>query len=560
MNAGCNYYRRTNLLALIPMLAVTAVFIMPYGAALTGGFLTSGNRESHELLGGLPLLPIALFTVEQAFFSTIVALLLGLPGAWFVGISDSRPARILRSITAIPFAMPSILVVLGFVLFFGNAGWFNRIVASLMGNGNEGAPILYRMSALVLAHAFYNFPLVIRFVGDGLVRVRQAYAPAAAALGASPLTAARTVFLPAIAPALMRSALLTFLYSFMSFSIVLVLGGGPKATTLAVEIYRYSRILLSFREASIFALTETAIAGVVLALSLFFERKMKNVSPDNVYRIMEKKPASFCTSCLLIIYLLIIACVVLGPLLSIVAESFLSRTSRSGAAALSLKWWLALGERCVPALFRSLVLAFCSASASCVLAVIASWTVKNSEKTAIKDAGTSLSLAHRTLERTIRLFVSAPLASSGITLGLGFLMLYGGKHGANVAAVVAIHAVTALPFAGNIIMEGFHAFNNGVINAAETLGASPLKRLFTVDIPLCGRHIRSAFGFAAAISLGELNAVMMLGIEDFETLPLLIYRAAGAYRYGTACAAGVVLMLCCGLAFALSDMGMKREA
>jgi thiamine transport system permease protein len=542
------------------MLAVTAVFIMPYGAALTGGFLTSGNRESHELLGGLPLLPIALFTVEQAFFSTIVALLLGLPGAWFVGISDSRPARILRSITAIPFAMPSILVVLGFVLFFGNAGWFNRIVASLMGNGNEGAPILYRMSALVLAHAFYNFPLVIRFVGDGLVRVRQAYAPAAAALGASPLTAARTVFLPAIAPALMRSALLTFLYSFMSFSIVLVLGGGPKATTLAVEIYRYSRILLSFREASIFALTETAIAGVVLALSLFFERKMKNVSPDNVYRIMEKKPASFCTSCLLIIYLLIIACVVLGPLLSIVAESFLSRTSRSGAAALSLKWWLALGERCVPALFRSLVLAFCSASASCVLAVIASWTVKNSEKTAIKDAGTSLSLAHRTLERTIRLFVSAPLASSGITLGLGFLMLYGGKHGANVAAVVAIHAVTALPFAGNIIMEGFHAFNNGVINAAETLGASPLKRLFTVDIPLCGRHIRSAFGFAAAISLGELNAVMMLGIEDFETLPLLIYRAAGAYRYGTACAAGVVLMLCCGLAFALSDMGMKREA
>lgn len=560
MNAGCNYYRRTNLLALIPMLAVTAVFIMPYGAALTGGFLTSGNRESHELLGGLPLLPIALFTVEQAFFSTIIALLLGLPGAWFVGISDSRPARILRSITAIPFAMPSILVVLGFVLFFGNAGWFNRIVASLMGNGNEGAPILYRMSALVLAHAFYNFPLVIRFVGDGLVRVRQAYAPAAAALGASPLTAARTVFLPAIAPALMRSALLTFLYSFMSFSIVLVLGGGPKATTLAVEIYRYSRILLSFREASIFALTETAIAGVVLALSLFFERKMKSVSPDNVYRIMEKKPASFCTSCLLIIYLLIIACVVLGPLLSIVAESFLSRASRSGAAALSLKWWLALGERCVPALFRSLVLAFCSASASCVLAVIASWTVKNSEKTAIKGAGTGLSLAHRTLERTIRLFVSAPLASSGITLGLGFLMLYGGKHGANVAAVVAIHAVTALPFAGNIIMEGFHAFNNGVINAAETLGASPLKRLFTVDIPLCGRHIRSAFGFAAAISLGELNAVMMLGIEDFETLPLLIYRAAGAYRYGTACAAGVVLMLCCGLAFALSDMGMKREA
>ncbi|MDR2194836.1 MAG: iron ABC transporter permease [Treponema sp.] len=553
MNTGFNYYGKTNLLALIPILAVTAVFILPYGAALTGGSLPALNGASREPLHELPLLPIALFTVKQAFFSTVAALLLGLPGAWFVGTSDSKPARVLRSLTAVPFAMPSILVVLGFVLFFGNAGWFNSAIAALTGNATGGASILYRTPAIVLAHAFYNFPLVIRFVGDGLARVRRAYAPAAATLGASPLTTARTVFLPAVAPALVHSALLAFLYSFTSFSIVLVLGGGPKATTLAVEIYRYSRILLSFREARIFALAETVIAGAVFALSLFFERKMRTVSPDNVRRIMERKPMPFRASCVLFIYLLIIACIVAGPLLSIVAESFLSRASRAGAAALSFIWWRTLGERYAPALFRSLALAFCSATASCVLAVIAGWTVKNSEKTAGTDAADFM-------RRTIRLFVSAPLASSGIVLGLGFLMAYGGKHGANIATVIAVHAVTALPFAGAIIMEGFHTVNNGVLNAAESLGASPLKRLFTVDIPLCGRHIRSAFGFAAAISLGELNAVMMLGIKDFETLPLLIYRAVGAYRYGTACAAGVILMLCCCAAFALSDLGMKHEA
>jgi ABC-type Fe3+ transport system permease subunit len=45
---------------------------------------------------------------------------------------------------------------------------------------------------------------------------------------------------------------------------------------------------------------------------------------------------------------------------------------------------------------------------------------------------------------------------------------------------------------------------------------------------------------------------MMLGLENFETLPLLIYRAAGAYRYGSACAAGVILILCCAGAFLLS--------
>ncbi|MDR1074320.1 MAG: iron ABC transporter permease [Treponema sp.] len=551
-----NFYRKTTLLALVPMLVVTAVFILPYGAALAGGFSAFPNSAAPTATRDLPLLPIALFTIKQAFFSALAALLLGMPGAWFVGASDSRLARVLRQLTAIPFAMPSILVALGFTLFFGNAGWFNRFIATLMGNGRERAPILYQTSTIVLAHAFYNFPLVIRLVGDSLVHIRHAYAPAATTLGASPWTTARTLFLPAAAPAIMRSALLAFLYSFTSFSIVLALGGGPRATTLGVEIYRYSRILLSFREASVFAITETVIAALVFALIIFFERKTQTIFPDNVRRVMEKKPMPLRAALPLIIYLLVIACIVVGPLLSIVAESFLSRASRSGAAAPSLTWWLAIGERCAPALFRSLALAFCSASAACALAIIAGWIVKNSEKNVTKGGGAS---AVPLAARALRFFVSAPLASSGIVLGLGFLMLYGREHSANLAAVVAVHAVTALPFAGNAIMEGFHTINTGIINAAESLGASPLKRLFTVDIPLCGRHIRSAFGFAAAISLGELNAVMMLGIEDFETLPLLIYRAAGAYRYGSACAAGVILMLCCAVTFAAPDMGVKRD-
>jgi ABC-type Fe3+ transport system permease subunit len=51
----------------------------------------------------------------------------------------------------------------------------------------------------------------------------------------------------------------------------------------------------------------------------------------------------------------------------------------------------------------------------------------------------------------------------------------------------------------------------------------------------------------------------MLGMEEWETLPLLIYRAAGAYRYGTACAAGTLLILCCAGALLLSEAGSGRN-
>jgi ABC-type Fe3+ transport system permease subunit len=47
----------------------------------------------------------------------------------------------------------------------------------------------------------------------------------------------------------------------------------------------------------------------------------------------------------------------------------------------------------------------------------------------------------------------------------------------------------------------------------------------------------------------------MLGLDNWETLPLYIYRAIGAYRYGPACTGGTMLMLLAGLLFGLSGKG-----
>jgi thiamine transport system permease protein len=530
--------------AVLPVAAVTAFFILPYGAALAGGF--SGGGFSAGETGAL--LPTAFFTLKQAFLSAVASVALGLPGAWFVGTSDSRFARVLRGLTVIPFALPPILVVLGFVLFFGNAGWFNRFFTFITGK-ETGFRVLYQSRSIILAHAFYNFPLVIRLAGDGLARTRRAYAPAAAVLGASPLVTAWTVFLPAMIPSIIKAGLLAFLYSFMSFSIVLALGGGPQTTTLAVEIYRYSRVTLSFHTAGVFALVETLMVCAVFGISAFLERKTRTIPPETLERPMERveKKSFSAERALLIAYFLIITLITLGPLASIIAESFFSRASRAGGVTMSLKWWRLIGERCLPALCRSLLLAFSSASVACVLAVAAGFTLKNVEKFEKKGVG-------KILSALTRFCVSAPLISSGIVLGLGFLALYGRSGGA--VLIAALHAVTALPFAGNAVIEGFHQIPNTVLNAAESLGANPFKRLITVDIPLCSRHIRSAFGFSAAISLGELNAVMML--DGFETLPVLIYRLAASYRYGSAAAAGAILMLCCALSLFLADFSFFK--
>jgi thiamine transport system permease protein len=518
------------LMALPPVLAVVLCFIIPYFAVFSGAF------QGGMLVLKYPALPaVTFFTLKQAFFSALVSLVIGLPGAWFIG---SARSPLLKAVTAIPFAMPSILTVLGFVLFYGNSGWLNRFIVHFQ---LSPLRILYKPQALILAHGFLNFPLVIRLMGDGLGRARRAYASAAAALGAPPLVAALTVTLPLTLPVIMSAALLAFLYSFTSFAVVLVLGG-VSSTTLAVEIYRNARIFLNYRNAGTLALVETLIAFSVFIAFIFLRRKSATVRIEE--RPIEENAASLSLRIIMAAYCVLATLFTMGPIVSLLIESMLLRSASN--VSFSLRWWLGLGETCLPAFLRSIALAFSAASLACVLAFLAAGALKFFDN-----------IGNRIIAGFIRFCGAVPIISSGIVLGLGWLIVYGGKPSRSPLALITLHTLIAFPFTFYSVSEGFRSLPENILNAALVSGANPFRSLFTVALPLSMPRLRSAWGIAAALSLGEPSSAMMLG---WETLPLYIYRAAGAYRYGTACAAGALLILAFAAVLFLSEVfGRKRN-
>jgi thiamine transport system permease protein len=547
-------------MALPPLVLAFLVFVLPYAASLVMGLGAGRARLSLAL----QILPTLGFTLKQAALSTLAALALGIPGAWILSApetpgSGARPfpafpvRRLLRSLSALPFALPPILVVLGFVLFFGNSGWVNRIFTAL-GIADQGPlRILYRPEAIILAHGFYNFPLVLRLAGDSMESARRAYLPAAASLGASPLRAL-PILLPLCLPGIASAALLVFLYCFTSFAVVLVLGGGPGTSTLAVEIYRYARISLDYGAAGTLALFETAVILVVFLLYLFCENRLDRINTTvDRNRVMTGRgdPLHYLA---LGLYGLVMVFLALGPVVSIPLESLLQRATRAGQRGFSLYWWRLAGEGALPALGRSLLLAFSSASLSCLLAILA-----GGAGIAGTEAGTEGPNRRRVSlpGLLVKIATVSPLISSGIVLGLGWLILYGRENSRSFFAVMLIHAVAALPFAFHSVSQGLKGLAPTVMRAGTVFGAGPFTRMLTLALPIASGRLRSAWAFAATISLGELNAIMMLGI-DWETLPLYIYRAAGAYRYGAACAAGTLLILCCFFLFLLSDIGGRR--
>lgn len=536
----------------VPVLALAAAFLLPYAAAVAAGLgsiaETAADPAVRRVLG---------FTVGQAAASTVAALAIGLPGAWLVGSGRFRGAPLVRAIASVPFAMPPILVVLGFVLFFGNNGWANRLAMGIFGLPEPPLRILYRPSAIVLAHAFYNFPIVLRLVGDAVAKARSSYAGAAASLGASGIRVFLTVLLPIAAPSIAAAALLVFLYCFTSFAVVLVLGGGPGATTLPVEIYRAARVSLDYQKAGALALVETAIAAAAYLAYARMERAARRAAGASEDRGRQSSGASdagnsagsWRSAAASGVYLCAATFLIAGPILAVVAESFLIRSTRGSSAEFSLRWWASLSGAALPALGRSLVLAATAASLATLLAAsaaLAAWGFRSAENS---DGASRAPLA----ERALAALCMAPIASSGIVLGLGWLSFYGAGLARSFWAVALAHAVSALPFAYRSAAEGVRSLPSRAAAASAALGAPPLATAFRVALPAAGRRIRSAWAFSAAVSLGELNAVLMLGLDGFETLPLLMYRAAGAYRFGAACASGVLLAAACAAAFMLSE-------
>ncbi|SCX81209.1 ABC transporter permease [Desulfoluna spongiiphila] len=534
------------LLWLVPLVPTLILFYLPLSVilaeALKGG---EGPSPFVRLFSSPYTFRVIGFTLWQALVSTVVSLILGLPGAWLLGRVSFRGKRLLKALTAIPFVLPSILVVLAFVIFYGNSGVLNRFVMGAFDLKRPPFTILYSFSAIILAHAFYNFPLAARLIGSFWERHNDGPALAARTLGAGPFRTFFTVTLPGLLPAIFSAAGLIYLFCFMSFAVVLVLGGGPRYTTIEVEIYRAARISLDLDMAAALAVVGAALTLVLLFLTVKMQHRASHAVRGQAARRGTTRlsgPVRFVWG----LYILMVVLVVASPLLALVGRSFLARTTRSGPLVWTLKWYAMLFTETGPSLSlaavkNSLTFAMLTVCGALPLGLAAAWVTTRSKGALGRLTETAMML---------------PMGVSSVVLGLGYfkcLALFFPDYSGSRAAVVAAHVVVTYPFVLRAVSASLKRISPSLPQAARTLGAGPFRTFFTVELPLIRSGLVGGACFAFALSMGEINATLILAQADTVTIPLALYRLIGAYRYFAACALGALLMGLCVACFLLLE-------
>ena len=147
------------------------------------------------------------------------------------------------------------------------------------------------------------------------------------------------------------------------------------------------------------------------------------------------------------------------------------------------------------------------------------------------------------LKNLLYVLIMMPLFMPGVVLGLGVAIAFGGLKIAGVSIygsrglVMIAHSLWAMPLVFMLMEATFRTIDNRVVEAANDLGAAPVRTFFEVVIPMVSTGIISSVLFAFVISLNEFVMALFLTDRDSQTLPVLMWlslRSAGTPRLAVA--------------------------
>jgi thiamine transport system permease protein len=512
-------------LAAVPVVFLAVFFAWPV-ASIVGRGLSFGALT--DVLADPGIRSVAWFTLWQATLSTLITVAVALPGAYLMARYRFRGRGAVLAIITVPFVMPTVVVGAAFLALlpdrFHDTVW-----------------------AIVVAHVFFNYAVVVRTVSTLWAHVDPRLEEAARLLGASRWRAFREITWPLLRPAITAAASIVFLFTFTSFGIVLILGG-PRNVTLEVEIYRQTTQRLDLRIAA--ALAVLQLVAMVLLLGWWTRSQERRSTALRLQpaAVTHQRVRTIGQRLVLAGNLAFMAVLVALPLLKLVERSLSTPTGYG------LDFYRALGNegrgtsRAVPPV-DTIVTSLRYAVVATVLAV----------GLGVLAAG-AIAYGHgRWRRRLLDTGLMLPLGTSAVTIGFGLLITMDRApldlRGSWIIIPIA-QATVAMPFVVRAVLPSLRAIDPHLREAAAVLGANPARVWSEVDAPMVGRAAMVGAGFAFAVSIGEFGATVFLVRSGSPTLPVAIEQLLGrpgAINTGQAYALAVILMVLTGLAIFAVD-------
>ena len=542
------------LLILLPLAYLAVFFFYPLLAilarSLDGGGLTL--HPFRALLGDSYYWGRIWFTTWQAAASTVLTLAVGLPVAYLFAKREFPGKTLLKAVSTVPFVMPTIVVAMGFVALLGPRGLANTLLMGLFGLETPPIRIANSLLVILMAHAFYNYAVVVRIVSAFWANLDPRVEESAAMLGAGPVGRFLHVTLPMLLPPIASAAVLVFAFSFTSFGVVLVLGGSQFAT-LEVSIYELTAKLFRLELAAALAIVQMVFTYVFLLVYTGFQQRLSIPLGQAPQEAVLRRARRF-RERLMVVVIVLGLLVFLSPLIALAERAL---TAGDGYSLVHFRN-LFINDRgsyfhvsLQAAIWNSLRFAGATMVVSLAVGALSAYF---------------LSRPRRRGASAIDALMMMPLGVSAVIMGFGFLVAFNrgflDLRGSWVIVVVA-HSLVAYPFVIRSLLPTLRGMPPQLREVAALLGASRFQTFRHIDLPLLSRALLVGATFAFAVSMGEFGASLLVTRPEFATMPVAIFRLLsqpGEANLGQALAMSSLLMAVVALGFVAIERFRYRDA
>jgi iron(III) transport system permease protein len=423
-------------------------------------------------------------------------------------------------LTMIPIISPPLVGTLGFTFILGRAGSINVLLQDVF---DLLRPInfLYGLHGVVLVETLHLFPMITLNVVDALGKIDPSLEEAAESVGARGWRKFWTVTLPLMTPGYVAGALLVFIWTFSDFATPLILG---VQDLLAPQAYLN---IVQFVDRRIFRMGIVISALMVILAVVFLMVARRWVGLKDYaslsYAVVERRrltPGKRAGA---------------SPYVGVALASFSKGWSLT---PLPLSYTLQHYERVIVEtpkyIFNSFLYSGLAVALCIAVGVPIAWVLARSR------------LPGRGALDSINTLI---LAVPGTAIGIAYIRAFhfdlpGFDRGLTSFWIIMpiVLAVRRLPYTVRAAHSSLLLVHRSMEEAAQSVGATGLRTIRDISLPLIWKGIVVGSLFSFMTSLQEASAVLFLALGGWEMITNGIFTFYIAGSSSEAAALGAILI------------------
>ncbi|MGK3115519.1 ABC transporter permease subunit [Candidatus Pantoea formicae] len=521
-----------------------------------------------QMFGAGIYVKVTINTFIIALQTTLVCLLIAYPVAYWLAQCGENARRRLMWLILLPFWTSALLKNFAWMVLLSRRGILSEI---LMGLGaDQPLNVLYTRGVVVFAMVHSMLPLAIITMLPTMTSIDHRLMPASHTLGASRAQAFWRIFFPLSMPGLVAACLLIFIGS-LGFFITPALLGSPQDSVIGQLLITQVQQLLNWRLAGAIAMLllvvtllvcfcydklfgMSSIAGGeghasnphIRAIGYALIAMLARIS-DVLASVLGLIPGKPRFGWLLALFSILIIAVLILPVVSFLPMAFSSSSFlQFPPPGFSLRWMQTYLESPIwtGATARSFGIALITGVLAVLIATTAAFGLA-------RHQGKSGSLVVMT-------FLLPMIVPNIVTaVALFYLFANFGLVGSNLGIILG-HTVMAIPVVFIIILTTFKNYDWRLDQAAGTLGASRLRVIWEITLPLIKSSMVAAFIFGFLNSFEELTVALFVGGGVKQTLPKQMWDDVLLSVTPTLAAASVIILTIVTLLFIVAERSRRK--